>query len=159
MNKSDYKLIHLLYKNRFKNTKGRERRMNPRKIEAIASWKSCQSPPWSLESASKGPISLSPKLGLVLGCPFPFPLLGFFGFFGLGSSWMRKNEGCIRKTCFMLCLRVLAPQALARRWLGAVQALAPVFWRLQALARRWAGAGQTSFGKTAIATSSTVGLS
>ena len=134
MNKSNYKLHHLLYKNRIKNTKGRERRMNPRKIEAIASWKSCQSPPWSLESASKGPISLSPKLGLVLGCPFPFPLLGFFGFLGLGSSWMRKNEGCIRKTCFMLCLRVLAPQALARRQPSD-------FWRLQALSRRCPGAG------------------
>jgi hypothetical protein len=45
MNKSDYKLHHLIYKNRMKNTMGRDERWNPRKNGSMASWKRCHPPP------------------------------------------------------------------------------------------------------------------
>src|ERR1044072_3285282 len=119
------------------------------------------------------PNLLLPQARMVLGCPLSLPWCARAWKFRV---WVEGNEvgsPFHQKNPFLCCLRVLAPQALARRcpgaspltsgasrrWLGAVQALAPVFGRLQALARRWAGAGQTSFWKTAIATSSTVGLS
>src|ERR1044072_6846547 len=108
-----------------------------------------------MELASKGSISFSPKLEWFLAALFLFLGVLGLGNFVFGLKEMKLDPLFIRKTRFY-AVCVFWP---SRRWPGAVQAPAPVFWRLQALARRWAGAGQTSFGKTAIATSSTVGLS
>src|ERR1044072_8061833 len=104
-----------------------------------------------MELASKGSISFSPKLEWFLAALFLF--LGVLGLetFGFWVEGNEVNSPFHKKNEFLCCLRVLAPQALARRWpgassltsgasrrwLGAVPALAPVFWRLQALARRW----------------------
>ena len=99
MNKSDYKYI-ISYTKIDSKTQRVEKGENPRKIEAIASWKSCQSPPWSLESASKGPISLSPKLGSSSWLPILVLLCARVRVFGVGVEVDKKKYRKNQKNAF-----------------------------------------------------------
>src|ERR1044072_9268643 len=122
----------------------------------MASWKSCQSPPWSMGLASKGPSLPLPQAWSSSWLPLFWFLAARVRVFGVGVEVEKKEFKLDQKNAFFMLSACSgasgAGQALARRQPSD-------FWRLQALVRRWPGAGQTSFGKTAIATSSTVGLS
>src|ERR1044072_8888515 len=89
--------------------------------------------------ASKGPSLPLPQAWSSSWLPLLVLLCARVRVFGVGVEVEKKelkfDQGCIRKTRFMLCLRVLAPQALARRWPGA----SPL---TSGASRRWLGAGQ-----------------
>src|ERR1044072_3371531 len=77
---------------------------------------------------------LLPQARMVLGCPLSLPWCARAWKFRV---WVEGNEvgsPFHQKNALLCCLRVLAPQALARRQPSD-------FWRLQALSRRWTGAG------------------